>query len=506
MEFFFLYLSSFIFIIFFFFLQKHSKKNNSKNIPPSPPTYPIIGHLHLIKTPVHRTLQNLSYKYGSIFSLRFGSIPALVISSPQLLEECLSKNDAIFANRPQIILGKHIGYNDTSVAFAQYGPHWRNLRRVLNSEFLSTNRLNEYFTVRKQDRTSLVKSLYDDSTLSFRKVEMKSRFSELMFNGVMTMASGKRSLGATSEDLEEANKFRGIIRDIFEMSGAGNPSDIFKFLKWIDFQNYEKKMVRLHKSSDAYLQSLVDKIRNERKASGITGKNSKTLIDAMLALQESQPEYYTDDLIKGLVSTSLLAGTDSSASTTEWAMSLLLNHPEVLKKARTEIDNNIGHDHLVDETDLAKLPYLQCIMNETLRLFPAGPLLIPHKSSEDCKVGGYDIPRGTLLFVNVWALHRDANVWDDPTSFKPERFEGAEIDPYTFVPFGAGRRKCPGGGLANRVVNLSLAALIQCFDWERVNDDLVDLSEGEGITMPKKEPLEALCKPREQMIDILSKL
>lgn len=177
-------------------------------------------------------------------------------------------------------------------------------------------------------------------------------------------------------------------------------------------------------------------------------------------------------------------------------MSLLLNHPHVLKKARDEIDNVIGQDRLVEESDLSKLHYLQNIILETFRLFPATPLLLPHQASADCKVSGYDIPAGTLVLVNSWSIHRDPKVWDDPTSFKPERFEGIEVETHKLMPFGMGRRSCPGNGLAQRVVGLVLASLIQCFEWERISDEQIDLAEGKGLTMPKAEPLEAMCKTR----------
>ncbi|KAK2972532.1 hypothetical protein RJ640_006598 [Escallonia rubra] len=153
----------------------------------------------------------------------------------------------------------------------------------------------------------------------------------------------------------------------------------------------------------------------------------------------------------------------------EWALSLLVNHPKVLEKARAELDSYVGQDRLVYETDIPKLQYLQSIVNETLRLYPTAPLLVPHESSDDSTVGGFDVPRGTMLLVNAWAMHRDRAVWDDPTTFKPERFEGRENGGHNFVPFGMGRRQCPGAGLANRVVALALAAMIQCFDWERVS-------------------------------------
>lgn len=202
----------------------------------------------------------------------------------------------------------------------------------------------------------------------------------------------------------------------------------------------------------------------------------------------------------------LLAATDTSAVTIEWAISLLLNHPGVLEKARAQVDEYIGHERLVEETDLPNLPYIQCIINETLRLFPAAPLLVPREPSQDCTIGGFHVSRGTMVIVNAWAIHRDPMLWDDPLSFKPERFEKVENVGYQFIPFGMGRRQCPGSGISNRVVGLALASLIQCFKWERIGEDLVDLSEGKGLSMSKYEPLEAMCKARQRMRDVLKKL
>ncbi|KAJ0785669.1 putative cytochrome P450 [Helianthus annuus] len=187
-------------------------------------------------------------------------------------------------------------------------------------------------------------------------------------------------------------------------------------------------------------------------------------------------------------------------------MALLLNHPEVLERARTELDNYIGQERMVEEADLSNLPYIQCIINETLRLFPAGPLLVPHEPSQDCTIGGFDVARGTMVLVNAWAIHRDPMVWDDSLSFKPERFENMANEGYRFIPFGMGRRQCPGSSLANRVMGLALASLIQCFEWERVSNELVRLSEGKGLTMPKDEPLEAMCRVRQRMGHILKEI
>lgn len=197
------------------------------------------------------------------------------------------------------------------------------------------------------------------------------------------------------------------------------------------------------------------------------------------------------------------AGTDTAAVTLEWAMSELLNHPHALKKAAEELDAVIDKQQLVDEANISKLPYLQNIISETLRLHPAAPLLVPHVSSEDCSIGGYNVSRDTIVLVNAWAIHRDPRLWDDPTSFKPERFENGEVGPHKLLPFGRGRRACPGAGLANRVVSLALGSLVQCFEWKRVSEELVDMAEGRGITMPKVVPLEAMCKPRTVMANII---
>ena len=192
-----------------------------------------------------------------------------------------------------------------------------------------------------------------------------------------------------------------------------------------------------------------------------------------------------------------IAGTETTATTMEWVMSLLLNHPEVLQKVKAEIDRQVGCEHLINDLDLAKLPYLHCVINETLILYPTAPLLLPHCSSADCIVGGFHIPQGTILLVNAWSKHRDPKLWEEPTKFKPERFEeiNGERVGFKFFPFGIGRRACPGDGMAMRVMSLALGAFIQCFDWEMVGKVMVDMTSSFGFLMAKTKPLEAVCTP-----------
>ena len=203
----------------------------------------------------------------------------------------------------------------------------------------------------------------------------------------------------------------------------------------------------------------------------------------------------------------LTAGTDTSALTTEWAMAQLLTHPEVMRKARAEIDAMVGTGRLVEESDITNLPYLQCVVKETLRLCPVGPIIPAHAAMEDCTVGGFRVRPGTMILVNAWAIHRDANVWDAPEEFRPERF--MDRDTVTAVttpmmPFGLGRRRCPGEGLAMRLVPLTLAALLQCFEWDVGEGARIDMAEGAGLTMPMAMPLAAVCRPRDFVKSVLS--
>ncbi|MFS7910260.1 putative isoflavone 2'-hydroxylase [Helianthus anomalus] len=453
--------------------------------------------------PVHRVLQHLASKYGPIMSLRFGSRHVLVITSPSAAEECFTTNDITLANRPLLLSSKYLHYNRTGLGSAPYGQLWRDLRRIMTLELFSTTRIKHYMGVQQDEVRSLIKDLLNDSFQDFSIVEMRSRIQGMSFNIIMNIIADKGLYGTEVEDVKEASEFKEVLRDISQVSGTSNPGDFIPLLRWIDYQGLEKSLLKLHKKSDRFIQNLIEKCKS--KHSGSKGKATK-FIDAMLSLQESEPEYYTDDVIKGNILILLLAGSDPSSVTIEWAMSLLLNHPNVLKKAKTHIDEHVGNKRMVEATDLPNLPYIQCIINETLRLFPATPLLVPHEPSEDCTIGGFDVARGTIVLVNAWAIHRDPMLWDDPLSFKPERFEKVISEGYRFIPFGMGRRQCPGSGLANRVIWLVLASLIQCFEWERVGEELVGLSEGKGLTMPKDEPLKARCKARQEMTDVLMNL
>ncbi|KAH7520253.1 hypothetical protein FEM48_Zijuj08G0124500 [Ziziphus jujuba var. spinosa] len=310
-----------LFIIFllctfkFFF----SSTRKYKNLPPSPPSLPIIGHLHLLKPPVHRAFHLLSQKHGPIFTLWFGYRRVVIVSSSSAVEECFTKNDIVLANRPRLLLGKHLGYNYSTLASSPYGDHWRNLRRISAIEIFSTSRLNLFLSIRRDEIRRTLCKLSRNSIEQFVKVELQPIFTELTFNIIMRMVAGKRYYGDELTDKEEAKQFREIIEEAFVYGGAANPGDFLPVLNWISRDGFEKKIKRLAKRADAFLQSLIDENRDRKES-----KN--TMIDHLLSLQESQPDYYTDQIIKGLIM-GRLATVVNGENSTEVAIAVDLHNP-----------------------------------------------------------------------------------------------------------------------------------------------------------------------------------
>lgn len=198
----------------------------------------------------------------------------------------------------------------------------------------------------------------------------------------------------------------------------------------------------------------------------------------------------------------IASGSDTTVVTATWALSLMLNNRRVLKKAKDELDAKVGRERLVAESDLEHLDYLQAIIKETLRLYPAAPLSGPREFTEDCIVGGFHVRKGTRLITNLWRIQTDPEVWEDPLEFKPERFVTTHKDVdfrgqhFEYIPFGSGRRACPGASFGFQMVSLSLASFLHAFEISTPYDAPVDMTESFGMTNLKATPLQVLVKPR----------
>ncbi|CAI9752877.1 unnamed protein product [Fraxinus pennsylvanica] len=290
-------LLSLIFSILIYKFLTNARKRR-QNLPPSPPSaLPIIGHLHLLKSPLHRILHQFSQKHGPIFSLRFGARFVVVVSSSHLVKECFIMNDLVLANRPRTAISKYFGYNNTTIIFAPHGDHWRNLRRLCDVEIFSSSRLNTFLPIRLDEINRLLCKLYKISSAGFAKVNFEATLMEMTFNNIMRMLAGKRYYGEDAEEDEEAKRFRELIKKGLQLSAASNPGDFFPILGWIGYNSFEKKLATHKEKSYKFMHSLIEEHRRRRR----NGKLENTMVDHLLSLQESEPEYYTDQIIIGLV-------------------------------------------------------------------------------------------------------------------------------------------------------------------------------------------------------------
>ncbi|KAF3446245.1 hypothetical protein FNV43_RR11424 [Rhamnella rubrinervis] len=512
----------FALLLFLLSLAWISKKlhKNTKRAAPLPPeatgAWPLFGHLHLLggPQPAHITLGSMAEKHGPIFTIKLGVHRALIVSSCDIAKECLTTNDKALANRPKTLAAELLAYNYAMLGFSPYGPYWRQVRKIATLELLSNHRLEMLSSVKESEVEASIKEIYDlcnDNNNSSRvaSVEMRRWFGDTTLNAIMRIVVGKRFLGVTTpSEMEENERLQKAIRKFFDLAGEFVMSDALPYLRWFDLDGKEKAMKQTAKELDGFMEKWLA----DHKLKRIYGdeKVENDFMGMMLSLldqAEKSPDSYGSDTIdKATCLALILGGTDTTAVTLTWALSLLLNNRQVLKKAQSELDQHIGRERqLVKESDVKKLVYLQAIVKETLRLYPPAPLAVPHESTEDCTVGGYHIPAGTRVFVNLAKIQRDPRVWTNPSQFEPERFlaNGSSCKDFDvrgqnfeLIPFGSGRRVCPAVSFALQAMHLVLANLLHAFEITTPSDEHVDLCETPGLTNLKATPLDVLLTPR----------
>ncbi|XP_050207005.1 dimethylnonatriene synthase-like [Mercurialis annua] len=480
-----------------------ARKSQSKKIrvPEPPGSWPLIGHLHLlggVREPACKILGTIADKTGPIYSLRLGINRILVVSGWEIAKECLTKNDRIFATRASIAAGKYIGYNNAVFALAPYGQYWRDIRKLATLQLLSNRRLEMLKHVRLSEIAAFLKDLHNMAS-NGEVVTINKLIEQLAFNISLRMIVGKRFSSSTyAEDNSEPSRYKKAIEEAIYLSGTFVLSDAIPWLEWMDYEGHIKAMKRTAKEVDHVIGTWLEEHVKKKNGEG-------DFMDVMLSnLDEDaiMSGHSRDTVIKATALILTLTGSGSTATTLTWALSLLLNNPSVLKAAQEELDIHVGREKWAQESDIENLKYLRAIVKETLRLYPPGPLTGIREALEDCNINGYFVAKGTRLIINIWKLQRDPRVWKNPDEFQPERFltTHSDIDVwgqnFEFIPFSSGRRSCPGITFGLQVVHLTLARLLQGFDFSTISDLPVDMTEGLGVALPKVHPVEIIVKPR----------
>ncbi|KAJ7972079.1 Cytochrome P450 family protein [Quillaja saponaria] len=489
MEFHFLLLSI---TLFLFIIRTFLNCSRHKNHPPGPTGLPILGNLHQLGPRPHESLSNLSKIYGHLMSLRLGSITVVIASSPSTAQEILHKHDQTFANRPvpdSVAAQPHI---EGTLAWVPGDHRWRNRRRICITQMFNDQKLDSLQHFRHRKVYQLIQHIKKHS-LAGTPVDIGA----LAFASTLNLISNTIfSIDLVDTNFETAGEFKDLVWRIMEDAGKPNISDYFPALKRFDLQG-----VRRHVQVSYFrLHEIFDEIIEKRlKSREFSNERNGDFLDVLLDQMKEEGSGFSVETIKPLILDLFIAGSDTSGSTTEWAMAELLRKPETLKKARKEVLEVIRANGEVKESDIDRLPYIQAIVKETLRLHPAAPLMLPYVAGHDVEIGSYTIKKGNQVMINAWCIGRNPKYWQDSMSFLPERFVGSKIDykghDFEYLPFGAGRRICPGLPLANRMVNLMLAAILHSYDWELpegVTPKNLDMTEQFGITLKKAIPLCAI--------------
>ncbi|KAL4316412.1 hypothetical protein AHAS_Ahas15G0282500 [Arachis hypogaea] len=449
--------------------------NNDNNKHKEPPmvsgAWPIIGHLPLLHgaKPLHITLGSMADKYGPLFTIKIGSRRVVVLSNSEMAKECFTKNDVVSSSRPILVSSENLGYKRAMFAFAPYGSYWRELRKIVTLELLSNRRIELLSHVRVSEVQASTKELLNiwstqKNESGYVLVDIKKWFAELTFNIVLRMIAGKRFFGAmNSESEDKANECLKSLRESLRLLGLFTVGDAIPSLRWLDLGGHEKAMKKTYMELDRFMIEWLDEHRQKKMNSDAS--NERDFIDVMISvLSDAKIHAFDADTVTKATTLNMIIGaTETTSITMTWAMCLLLKNPHTLENAKEELEKEIG--------------------------------------KERC-VSGYHIEKGTQLIANLWKINNDPCVWSNHLDFTPEKFLTTHKDVdvkghhFELLPFGSGRRVCPGISFGLQMIHFILANFLHSFEISNPYNEPVDMSGTIGLVHAKATPLKIMVKPR----------
>ncbi|OMO53909.1 Cytochrome P450 [Corchorus capsularis] len=469
-------------------------------LPPGPRPLPVVGNLYDVKPVRFRCYSEWAKVYGPIISVWFGSTLNVVVSNTELAKEVLKDRDQQLADRHRTRSAAKFSRDGQDLIWADYGPHYVKVRKVCTLELFTPKRLEGLRPIREDEVTAMVESIFKDCTNPESKnktLQVRDYLGAVAFNNITRLVFGKRFMNSEGIIDEQGKEFKGIVANGTKIGASLAMAEHIPWLRWM-FPLEEEAFAKHAARRDNLTRTIMEEHTAARKKSGGAKQH---FVDALLTLQEKYD--LSDDTVIGLLWDMITAGMDTTAIAAEWAMAELIKNPRVQQKAQEELDRVVGFERVMSETDFSSLPYLQSVTKEAFRMHPPTPLMLPHKANANVKIGGYDIPKGSNVHVNVWAVANDPAVWKDPEVFRPERFLEEDVDmkghDYRLLPFGAGRRVCPGAQLGINLVTSMLGHLLHHFVWtppEGVKAEEIDMAENPGLVAYMRTPVQAVATPR----------
>ncbi|KAK1605381.1 hypothetical protein QYE76_029054 [Lolium multiflorum] len=472
----------------------NSPAQNQKRLPPGPWRLPIIGSLHhVVSVLPHRRLMEMSRRHGPLMLLMLGEIPTIVVSNAEAAALVMKTNDLSFASRPSSTTLDIVSCGGKGIAFAPYGEHWRQMRKICTVELLSAKQVKRMESIRAEMVAGLLRSIGTAALVGAVNISAKVA---LFTNDIGSRVVFGGRCARQAEYLRELDKVVTLVggfclHDLFPSS---------RLVRWLS--NSERNVRRSYGHIDCIISDIIEGRKVVRAAIDRLCSTDEDLLDVLLRLQEENSLAFplTTEIIGVTIFDMFGAATETTSTALEWAMSELINNPEVMAKVQKEVRDVLGQDRVViTNSDLNDLGYMRMVIKEVLRLHPPFPLLLPRETREDSEIMGYHIPKGTNIYVNAFAISRDPKYWDNPAEFRPERFVNSSMNYegtyFEFTPFGSGRRICPGMLFATSTMEIALANLLYHFNWQLPGGDHVDMSEKFGLTVGRKFDLQLVAIP-----------
>ncbi|KAK9922122.1 hypothetical protein M0R45_030602 [Rubus argutus] len=489
-----------------------TSSNDLLRLPPGPWKLPLIGNLHqfaLAGSLPHHFLRDLANKYGPIMHLKTGQVSTVVISSPELAKQVLIHEAAAFSNRPTLLAMEVLSYNYSGLFSSPCNDYWREMRKICVLELLSAKRVLSSASLREEETWNLVESITHLSPLVINLSEM-----------IFSMVNRIIARAALGKKCKHEQEFTSLVHQIFILGSSFDVTDLFPSLKFLHHVTSAKSSLEnIHRKMDMILDEIIDdhklvKGKSTKNAAAKSipksnvpesaGEDHQGLVNVLLQLQESGELQFelTTNHIKAVTMDIYTAGSETSATTIEWAMSELLRNPRAMEKAQFEVRQLLAGKRKIQEIDLKELDYLKLVIKETLRLHTPVPFII-RQATKRCRVSGYDVPSEAKVLINAWAIGRDPKHWGaDADRFEPERFQSSSTDfrgtSFEFLPFGTGKRICPGISFGTAIVELALSQLLYFFNWKLPNGTKpqeIDMTETMGIAARRRNELNAIAIP-----------